>query len=103
LILPDNAFSAVTARFASNATLPNAVSFVLSSSFVPRRSEIVFSAFVARSASFAIAPNTVSVSLVSAFVPTNVLRASILSARSFNLASAETGISNVLTDLSVST
>ena len=95
LILFDNPVSAVTARSASNATLPNAVSFVLSSSLVPRRSEIVFSAPVARSVSFAIAPNTVSFSLVSAFVPTNVLRASILSASSFNLPSAETGIFNV--------
>jgi len=102
-ILPDNASSAFVARSTSNATLPNAVSFVLSSSFVPRRSEIAVSLVVARSASFAIAPNTVSVSLVSVFVPTKVLSVSILSASSFNLPSAETGISNVFTVLSVST
>lgn len=101
LILFDNPVSASVARDASAAIFPNAVSFVLSSSLVPRRSEIAFSAPVARSVSFAIAPNTVSVSLVSSFVPTNVLRASILSARTFNLPSAETGISNVFTVLSV--
>ena len=81
MILFDNPVSASVARDASAAILPNAVSFVLSSSLVPRRSEIAFSLVVARFASFAIAPNTVSVSLVSVFVPTKVSTAVSLSAR----------------------
>ena len=101
LILFDNPVSASVARDASAAILPNAVSFVLSSFFVPRRSEIVFSALVARSTSFAILPNAVSAVDTSVFLPTKVSTAVSLSARLLSWAEAETGISNVFTVLSV--
>ena len=81
MILFDNPVSAPVARAVSAAILPNAVSFVLSSFFVPRRSEIVFSALVARSTSFAILPNAVSAVDTSVFLPTKVSTAVSLSAR----------------------